>query len=122
MPTYPDPAHALMVTRTDYGPVSHEWTANEDEAGHHHGLLDLNSVPCYLALYWQSNARRRTVHVGTYKLSLRALLKAGFVQEKSGRKVRLRFVRNDDGVVEIRPNESTPGLPVGVADFDGVNR
>jgi hypothetical protein len=107
-----------MVTRTDYGPVSHEWTANEDDAGQHHGLLDLNGLPCYLALYWHSRARGRTVHVGTYKLSLRALVKAGFAQEKTGRKVRLRFVRTEDGIVEIRPNESSPGLPVGVADFD----
>jgi hypothetical protein len=117
-PDYPDRAHSLMVARTSYGPVAHEWTGNEDDAGHHHGLLDLNEVPCYLALYWQSRAAGRTVHVGTYKLNLRRLAAAGFAQEKSGRKVRLRFVRDRDGTVVIRPNESSPGLPVGVARFD----
>jgi hypothetical protein len=117
MPEYPESKDATMVSRTTYGPVSHDWTANEDEAGHHHGLLDLSSAPTYLALYWHSKARGRTIHVGTYKLNLRALVKAGFAQEKPGRKVRLRFVRDSDGTVNIRSNESSPGLPVGTADF-----
>lgn len=116
MPTYPSSAHAFLVSRTDYGPVSHEWTGNEDDAGHHHGLLDMNEVPCYLALYWQSRSRGRTVHVGTYKLNLRRLADAGY-GVAHGRKVRLRFVRDADGTIEIRPNESSPGLPVGTADF-----
>lgn len=117
MSTYPDAAHAVMVSRTTHGPVAHEWTANEDDAGHHHGLLDTNEVPCYLALYWHSRARGRTVHIGTYRLNLRRLAAAGYAQQKAGRKVRLRFVRGADGTVEIRPNDSSPGLPVGVADF-----
>lgn len=120
MPTYPDPKHALLVSRTTVGPVAHEWTGNDDDARHHHGLLDLSEVPCYLALYWHSRARGRTVHVGTYKLNLRRLVAADYAQEKPGRKVRLRFVRDADGTIEIRPNESTPGLPVGVADFGGT--
>lgn len=107
-----------MVARTTYGPVAHEWTANEDDAGHHHGLLDFSLAPTYLALYWQSKRRGRTLHVGTYKLNLRALVKAGYAQEKTGRKVRLRFVRDPDGTVLIRPNESSEGLPVGMADFE----
>lgn len=115
---YPTPAHALLASRTAYGPVSHEWTANEDDAGEHHGLLDLNETPCYLALYWQSRVAGRTVHVGTYKLNLRRLAQAGYAAEKPGRKVRLRFVRDDNGTIEIRPNDSLPGLPVGVAIFD----
>lgn len=48
-----------MVARTTYGPVAHEWTANEDDAGHHHGLLDFSAAPMYLALYWQSKRRGR---------------------------------------------------------------
>lgn len=122
MATYPDPAHSLLVSRTTFGPVAHEWTANEDDAGHHHGLLDINEVPCYLALYWHSRARGRTVHVGTYKLNLRRLAAAGYAQEKPGRKVRLRFVRDPEGTIEIRPNESSPGLPVGTADFNEAAR
>ena len=116
MPTLPDPAHAMLVSRTTAGPVPHEWTGNDDDAGHHHGLLDANEVPCLLALYWQSRRAGRTIHVGTYKLNLRRLAKAGFAVEK-GAKVRLRFVRDDDGTIEIRSNDSSPGLPVGRADF-----
>jgi len=113
----PEPAHGLMVSRTTAGPVSHEWIANEDDHAHHHGLLDANEAPCLLALYWQSKRAGRTVHVGTYRLNLRRLAKAGFAVEKPGNKVRLRFVRDSDGTVEIRPNDSSPGLPVGRAEF-----
>jgi len=115
---YPDPSHAPLVTRTTFGPAKHEWTANDDDAGHHHGLLDMNETPCYLALYWQSSARGRIIHVGTYKLNLRRLAAAGYAQEKPGRKVRLRFVRSADGTIEIRLNDSSPGLPVSIARFD----
>lgn len=118
MPSYPLPQHSAMVARTSFGPVAHEWTANDDNASHHHGLLDLNEVPCYLALYWNSRSKGKTVHVGTYKLNLRLLVGAGYSQLNPGRKVRLRFVRDPDGVVLIRPNDSSPGLPVGLALFD----
>jgi hypothetical protein len=114
-PTYPTPEHALLVSRTSE-PAAREWTA-DDDAGHHHGLLSLNEVPCILALHWQSRARGRTVHVGTFKLNLRRLAAAGFAQAKPGRKVRLRFVRDPEGTIEIRANESSPGLPIGTADF-----
>jgi hypothetical protein len=113
----PDPAQALLISRTTAGPVPHEWTANDDDAGEHHGLLDANEVPCLLTLYWQSRRAGRTYHVGTYKLNLRRLAKAGFATEKPGRKIRLRFVRDPDGTIEIRPNDSSPGLPIGRVAF-----
>ena len=93
-----------MVTRTTHGPVAHEWTANEDDAGHHHGLLDFSAAPTYSALYWQSKRRGRTLHLGTYKLNLRELVKAGYAQEKTGRKVRLRvpFERCSPATISLR--------------------
>lgn len=112
----PDSSHALMVSRTTT-PATHEWRANEDDASHHHGLVSANEVPYLLALYWESKRARRTVHVGTYKLNIRRLAKAGFAAEKRGNMVRLRFVRDPDGTVEIRVNDSSPGLPIGRADF-----
>lgn len=112
----PDPSHALLVSRTAE-PAAHEWKGNEDDAAHHHGLLDANEVPCVLALYWHSRRAGPTVHVGTYKLRLRQLARAGFATEKPGNKVRLRFVRDSDGTIEIRVNDSSSGLPVGRADF-----
>lgn len=101
-----------------YGPVSHEWTGNEDDAGEHHGAIDANEAPCYVALYWQSRRAGKTVHVGTYKLNLRQLAKAGFAREESKKKIRLRFVRDETGTVSIQINSSGPALPVGVADFN----
>ena len=117
MTDYPAPEHAAMVSRTDHGPVAHEWTANADDADHHHGLLDTNEVPCYLALYWQSKSKGRTTHVGTYRLNLRRLVAGGFAQAKPTRKVRLRFVRGADGVIAIQANAASPALPVGFVAF-----
>jgi hypothetical protein len=56
------------------------------------------------------------VHVRTFKLSLRRLANAGNAAGKPGKKVRLRFVRDRDGTIAIRLNESSPGLPVGRAE------
>jgi len=113
----PDASYSLLVSRTTQGPVAHECTANEDDAGEHHGALDANEVPCYLALYWHSRRARRTVHVGTYKLNLRRLAKSGFAREEGTKKIRLRFVRDPSGTVALQKNASRPELPVGLAQF-----
>jgi hypothetical protein len=114
----PDASYSSLVSRTDFGPVSHEWTGNEDDAGEHHGAIDANEVPCYIALYWHSRRAGKTVHVGTYKLNLRRLAKAGFAREEGAKKVRLRFVRDADGTIAIQIKASGPSLPVGSAMFD----
>lgn len=116
--TYPSAEHAHLVTRTTFGPVTHDWTGNDDDAGEHHGAIDVNEVPCYLALYWQSRRAGRTVHVGTYKLNLHRLERAGYARAEGARKVRLRFVRESDGVIVIQINGSGPRLPVGRATFE----
>ncbi|MGK2935913.1 MAG: hypothetical protein ACSLFE_11830 [Gemmatimonadaceae bacterium] len=113
----PNPSYASLVTRISDDSRGRTWTGNDDDAGHYHNLVDANEVPCVISLYWKSKRAGRTVHVGTYKLSLTGLARAGFAQKKPGGKVRLRFVRNGSGIVEIRPNASSPGIPVGRADF-----
>ena len=114
-PTYPDPKVRFLVERVGAGFGVRHWTGNEDDAGEHHGLIPLNEVPRLLTLSWYSRSRGETVLVGTYKLNLRLLAQHGFAEEKPGRQVRLRFVRDSDGTVEIRPNDSSSGLPVGLA-------
>ena len=47
----------------------------------------------------------------------KSLAKAGFAREEGKKKVRLRFVRDDDGTISIQINAASPALPVGVADF-----
>lgn len=116
--TLPESSHSSLVSRTTFGPVSHEWTGNEDDAGEHHNAIDANEVPCYLALYWYSRRAGKTVHVGTYRLNLRRLAKAGFAREEGPKKVRLRFVREADGTIVIQINASGPSLPVGTAVFN----
>ena len=116
MPTsLPDPRVRFLAERVDAAFGGRHWTGNEDEAGEHHGLVPLNEVPCLVTLSWFSRSRGETVLVGTYKLNLRLLAQHGDAEEKGGRLVRLRFVRDPDGTVEIRPNDSSPGLAVGVA-------
>ena len=79
------------------------------------GLSQRGSVPACPLLGIEARAANRSV--GTYKLNIRRLAKAGFAAEKPGNMVRLRFVRDPDGTVEIRVNDSSPGLPIGRADF-----
>jgi hypothetical protein len=110
------PYQEMYISRTTE-PASHEWTANDDDAGHHHNLLDANEVPCVIALYWHSKRANRTVHVGTFKLRLRQLAKAGYAVAKPGHKVRLRFVRDEEGIINIQVNDSSPALPVGKVDW-----
>ncbi len=114
-PELPLSSNSLLVARTTHGPMERDWTGNADDRDDHHGLIDLNEAPCYLALHWKRAGR--TVHVGSYKLNLRRLVKAGFVREE-GRRGRLRFVRGNNGVVSIQLNEESPKLEVGRALFD----
>lgn len=116
--TYPSPEHAHIMSRTSFGPVSHDWTGNDDDAGEHHGAINVNEAPCYLALYWHSRRAGRTVHVGTFKMNLHRLERAGYARAEGARKVRLRFVRGSDGVIAIQINNDGPCLPVGHAAFE----
>ncbi|MBX3132446.1 MAG: hypothetical protein KF689_03515 [Gemmatimonadaceae bacterium] len=70
-----------------------------------------------IILDWHSAALRQTVRVGSYRLYPRALITAGFCRE-SGGMMRLRFVRDSNGVVSIQANDSSPALPVGLAEFE----
>jgi hypothetical protein len=98
-------------------PDSREWTGNDArESRDHHELVSLNIVPCFLRLLWQSSDGAETVEVGKFKMSLRGLASADFVQVK-GKQVRLRFVRKTDGLVVIQQNDKHMALPVGRADF-----
>jgi hypothetical protein len=115
---YPSAEHAHLISRTTFDPAHHDWTGNDDDTGEHHGSLDINEVPCYLALYWQSRRAGRTVHVGTFKLNLHRLERAGYARAEGTRKVRLRFVRGPDGTIVIQINRAGPQLPVGYVAFD----
>ncbi len=114
MSEYPSPAHSLLVSRTNAGPISREWTGNGDDREDHHGLIDLNEVPCYLALYWKRSGR--TLHVGSYKLNLRRLVKAGLTRQE-GKSARLRFVRDENAIVSIQAKGDAPKLEIGTAIF-----
>jgi hypothetical protein len=115
----PDPKHVLIATRLSHTPAdTREWTGNEDDAGQHHEPVRINENPCYIHLQWQSRSAGRTVDVGTFKLYPRGLLNAGYCHEERKGTIRLRFVRDDDGVISIQANSAGPALPVGAAHFD----
>jgi hypothetical protein len=78
-----------------------------------------STLPLLLSLAFSAlgcGAEKSMAPTSSYKLNLRRLAKDGYAVEKAG-KVRLRFVRDPDGTIQIRPNDSSPGLPVGRADF-----
>ena len=114
----PAPEHRHLVQRVGWVPQAREWTGNENSDDQHHGLVSLNETPFFVRLRWRSPDAGRTVEVGTFKLSLRALAGEGFVQKKDRLRVRLRFARYPDGVVAIQANDSSPALKVGCAVFD----
>jgi hypothetical protein len=111
---------AHLISRVHVLPVApeaREWTGNGARGAHdHHELVSLNVVPFYLRLLWTSADRTETVEVGKFKMNLRGLSSAGFVQLK-GRQVRLRFVRKDTGLVVVQANDQSAALSVGRAEF-----
>jgi hypothetical protein len=115
----PSSEHAAVATRVALTPSdSREWTANEDDAGEHHGAVRLNENPCVIHLLWYSKRAGKTVDVGTFKLSPRGLLNGKYSREERPGTVRIRFVRNEDGLVVIQANDAGPALPVGEAHFE----
>ena len=116
---YPDRKHALIATRLSHTPAdARDWTGNEDDAGQHHGAVRINENPCRVHLQWHSRRAGRTVDVGTFKLYPRGLLNAGYCHEERKGTIRVRFVRDEDGVISIQANDEGPALPVGEARFD----
>jgi hypothetical protein len=113
---YPEKSHSLRIVRLDIPPAdARHWQADHDSRDDHHGEVRANA-PMSIVLDWHSAALGQTVRVGAYRLYPRALINAGFCRE-SGGMMRLRFVRDADGVVSIQTNDSSPALPVGLAEF-----
>jgi hypothetical protein len=116
MPEYPPQDKGHLVERVASLPSdAAEWTGNVASGDRHHGLVSINQVPFYLRLLWQSADGAKTAEIGQYKLRLGALASAGYIQKKPGMKVRLRFVRAENGIVAIQSNDKGPLLPVGQA-------
>ena len=114
----PDPQHGSIVARVALAPAdAREWTANADDADEHHGAVRLNENPCFIRLLWHSRRAGKTIDVGTFRLSPRGLLNAGFCREERAGTVRIRFVRDEDGLIVIQANNSAPAVPVGEALF-----
>lgn len=74
-------------------------------------LMDGSSRPAKCRAVTESQCTRAPTSCGS-----EALAKAGFVAEKPGGKARVRFVRDPDGVVDLRVDESSDGLAVGRAE------
>lgn len=116
MGTYPEKEHALRVVRLDMAPPdARHWQADHDARYDHHGEVRANA-PISIVLDWHSRALGRTERVGAFRLYPRALINAGFCQG-AGSMMRLRFVRDADGIVSIQANDASPALPVGEAHF-----
>lgn len=115
----PDPGEAEVLRRLELLPAdAHRWKGNGGRAeADHHQLVNAGSGPFMLRLEWTDERGGSTVHVGDYRMNLRALAARGYVQEK-GKSVRLRFVRWVNGLVVIQANDASPWIAVGWARFD----
>jgi hypothetical protein len=90
------------------------WNAN-DEKGRktHHGVVRLSESPLDLRLTWTLGAGHQRRLIGCYRLNLQNLLRDGYVREdREPGTVRLRFVREDNGIF-VRVREFAPGIRVG---------
>jgi hypothetical protein len=123
---YPYPVHRPLVERVAEVPSAASvlrWVIRDDNRQHHHGVVPLSPDPLFMDLFWKPDLRGREQHVGRYRLSLGALLDAGYVRAEGSAEppeaIRLRFRRADRGVVVVQVNDEGPALAVGTVDMAG---
>lgn len=111
-----------FVERLDQLPPGAEprgWVIRDDNLRHYPGRVPSGEDPLFLELFWKANARSREQRVGLFRLSLGALVEAGYARrgrEDSDDEVRLRFYRDDRGVIVIQVRQGDPALAIGTVD------
>jgi len=97
-----------------------EWTGNNDNpASAYWILVPLAQSPITIRLNWMTHTNARAVHVGDYKIDLKACLKAGlvYIPENNPGYVRLRFQYSDGGVIELSRRRAGPSIEIGRVNF-----
>lgn len=106
-----------LAATPDHGSPKH-WVLRDDNHQHYHGRVDLGDGFVVIELSWKADRRDSAKLVGCYRLDLRGLMDVGAVRpEAKGRRrgqVRVRFRRDDDGVIYLQVRRDQPRIRVGV--------
>ncbi len=106
---------AKRIAVVPVGAKAHLYTLRDDNNQHYHRAVALKDTPYFVELAWRA-ARNAPVHtLGTFRLDLPALLKAGYIRSESSRvadEVRVRFFRAGDGWIYLQSTLNAPALRV----------
>jgi len=112
-------ASSILAARIDCEELpktSRDWTINDLNDRHFHGIVRLAESPLTIRLSWRATPESAVTSLGCFRLDLHRLLIDGYVRrEREGEEapeVRLRFARNDEGIVSIQIRSDLPALPV----------
>ncbi len=96
------------------------WNGNDEKAGRTwHGFIPEGENPTDIKLQWQTNTAAPLRYIGTYRLNLTELLKAGYIKTKSkggkeGFEVECIHAHNDCIYIQTNKNSCSPRLAVGM--------
>lgn len=104
----------LVLPLPDNDGVTREWTGNDGNRFHHHGIVRLDESPLKIRLYWRSSKDSTKKLIGNFLLDLHGLLKAGLVrlENQDAQKIRLRFTHTNGSFIEISQGTEHQGLRI----------
>ena len=111
VPLDPTTYFCRRINAIDLLPGFLEWTGNDDSQRNHNGAIPFQDSSKDIRLSWKPAKNATPRLIGCYRLQLRDLQKAGYIRpdSKPGH-VRLRFVHNESGRIQIQVNQSGPAL------------
>ena|SRR5579862_1712435 len=90
------------------------WNANDEIASRTwHNRIPRKDSPKDIALYWRTEEKAEPRYIGTYRLDLDELHKAGFVGT-SGNEFRLKFIHAENDCIYLQKDRRSKRLVVGV--------